>query len=157
MNENELKPYHELCVDLWKLFRTYYKSVTETTAFNMVEAANELKKKHEGCTGADQIVHAVMMQLLAIRELDTSIAPKTRMQTFFGRALNMDGNQLLWDTAGVWMDSFTAFHPDYALDVIDRLRILLTEKGHPIGFDELRDYAEAGWSLALRRTDPDDR
>ena len=153
MIDDELRLYNKLTNDAWKFFKTYYKSVTETTVFNMVEAANELKKKHEGCTGADQIVQAVMMQLLAIRELDTSIAPKTRMQTFFGRALNMDGDQLLWDTAGVWMDSFTAFHPDYALDVIDRLRILLTEKGHPIGFDELRDYAEAGWSLALRRSD----
>lgn len=152
MNKEQLKHYHMFCNDLWQYFKKYSDhGITDALIWQAVHDAGALKSDHADCIGHKALVDDVVRQLQEIAERsEPQQDPAQRLKDFFERAGKEPAGQQLWDTVGTWMDWFTGIHPEYADDVIDRLRILLGEHGHHIGFDELKDYAGAGWSMALK-------
>ena len=157
MNEEQLKHYHEFCNDLWRFFRKYSKKgITDDLVWQAVHDADALKSKHAGCLGHRMLVDDIIRQLQNIAEhLNPVQDPRQRLRNFFDRAGSEPAGQPLWDTVGTWMDWFTGIYPEHADDVIDKLRGLLAKHGHHIGFDELKDYAKAGWVLVVRPKEGD--
>ena len=157
MNEEQLKEYYEFWNETWKFIRKYSTGITDTNVWQAVPEADELKAKHSACIGRKKIVDDVVLSLKQIGEKNNPDSrDPDRANAFFNRAMEEEhATQTMWNVVAVWMSWYTAYVPEMEDYVIGRLHALLFKHGHHIGQDELKDYAQAGWCIALKQKEGD--
>ena len=150
MNETKLKNYYDFYIDLWQYFKKYAwdgvnSGLNDISFWDAYQDAEDLMRKHPDVLGAHDVISAVQGQLWQIGgAIQWSEA---RCDEAFQMCRSQGKKWLPY--LMVYIDKVTRGHPERSKYIIPKLAELLTEFGHEIDAETLREYARAGWLLRL--------